>query len=348
MSSMGRAMRSKPRLSALFTAVLVMCSGAGCAAGGSGGGPDAIPVLPKVGNLEKTTLSVAVLPAIDSAGFFIALHDGLFAQEGLTVNYSPAFGDSVIGPQVKGHYDITGNNYVSYIQSEVSQAADLEIIAEGSVLQPGCEVIVAMPGSPVRSFSQIRGHVLGVNDDANVGFLLVASTAVDSGIALRARGFSATAIDLPTAPVSFPAVPDLLDKHVSIAILSEPFVTQMEAQHGAVPVADMDQGATRDFPVEGYAVTRAWARANPNTLKAFQIALRAGQQIADTSRSQVEQAFDSLPKNDPAYVDPQTAALISLDSYPLAVDQSRLQRVADVMLEFGFLTRRFSVSQMLG
>lgn len=270
-------MRSKRCLPALFITVLVAFSGAGCAAVRSGGGPDAIPVLPRVGNLEKTTLNVAVLPAIDSAGFFVALHDGLFAQEGLTVRYSPAFGDSVIGPQVKGQYDITGNNYVT----------------------------------------------------------------------LRARGFSATAIDLPTTPVSFPAVPDLLNKHVSVAILSEPFVTQMEAQHGAVPVADMDQGATRDFPVEGYAVTRAWARANPNTLRAFQIALRAGQQIADTSRGQVEQAFDSLPKNDPAYVDPQTAALISLDSYPLVIDQSRLQRVADVMLEFGFLTRRFSVSQML-
>jgi NitT/TauT family transport system substrate-binding protein len=121
----------------------------------------------------------------------------------------------------------------------------------------------------------------------------------------------------------------------------------MELQQGAVPVADMDLGATKDFPIEGYAVTKAWARANPNTLKAFQVALQAGQQLADTDRTQVEQAFDSLPKSDPSYVSPQTAALISLDSYPLGVSLSRLQRVADVMLEFGFLKSRFNVSQML-
>jgi NitT/TauT family transport system substrate-binding protein len=342
-------MRNKPRLSALLMAVSVAFFGAGCATGGSGGNSsDGIPTLPKVGNLEKTTLNVAVLPAIDSAGFFVALHDGLFAQEGLTVKYSPAFGDSVIGPQVKGQYDITGNNYVSYIQKQVSGQANLEIIAEGSVLQPGCEVIVAMPSSPVRSFREIVGNVLGVNADANVGFLLVASRAANSGITLQTTGFSGTAIDLPSKPVNFPAVPDLLDKHVNVAILSEPFVTQMELQQGAVPVADMDQGSTREFPIEGYAVTRAWARANPNTLKAFQIALQAGQRLADTSRTQVEQAFDSLPKNDPAYVNPQIAALISLDSYPLGVSQSRLQRVADVMLQFGFLKSRFNVTQMLG
>jgi len=336
------------RLPALLIAILVAFLGAGCSSSGSGGSSaGAIPVLPKVGNLEKTTLNVAVLPAIDSAGFFIALHDGLFAQEGLTVKYSPAFGDSVIQPQVKGQYDITGNNYVSYIQEQVSGQGNLEIIAEGSVLQPGCEVIVSMPGSPVRSFGEIKGQVLGVNADANVGFLLVASLAVNSGITLQTKGFSSTAIDLPAKPVNFPAVPDLLDKHVNVAILSEPFVTQMELQQGAVPVADMDQGSTREFPIEGYAVTRAWARANPNTLKAFQIALQAGQRLADTSRTQVEQAFDTLPTKDPAYVSPQTAALISLDSYPLGVEQTRLQRVADVMLEFGFLKSRFNVSQML-
>jgi ABC-type nitrate/sulfonate/bicarbonate transport system substrate-binding protein len=56
---------------------------------------------------------VAVLPAIDSAGFFVAMHEGLFAQEGLTVNYTAAFGDQVIGGQAKRQYDVTGMNYVS-------------------------------------------------------------------------------------------------------------------------------------------------------------------------------------------------------------------------------------------
>jgi NitT/TauT family transport system substrate-binding protein len=338
------------RVPAFLVVMAVALLGAGCATGGGsvaapGGG--FVPALPKVGNLEKTTLNVAVLPAIDSAGFFVAMHDGLFAQEGLTIKYSPAFGDSVIGPQVKGQYDITGNNYVSYIEKQVSGEANLQIIAEGSVLEPGCEVIVAMPDSKVQSFKEIAGHVLGVNNDANVGYLLVASTAADTGIPLQAKGFSASAIDLPSQPVNFPAVPDLLDKHVSVAILSEPFITQMEAQHGAIPIADMDQGAAINFPVEGYAVTKAWARANPNTLKAFQIALEAGQRLADTSRGQVEQAFGSLPKADPAYVDPQTAALMSVNSYPLSIETTRLQRVADVMLQFGFLRSRFNVRQML-
>ncbi len=32
--------------------------------------------------LEKTTLNVGVVPAVDSAGFFVALHEGLFKARG--------------------------------------------------------------------------------------------------------------------------------------------------------------------------------------------------------------------------------------------------------------------------
>ena len=45
--------------------------------------------------LQKTTLNVAVVPAVDSAGFFVALHEGLFKQQGLTINYSPSVSSDV-------------------------------------------------------------------------------------------------------------------------------------------------------------------------------------------------------------------------------------------------------------
>jgi len=61
---------------------------------------------------------VSVVPAMDSAGFFIALHQGLFANEGLTINYTPATSsETAIGTQLQGKFDITGGNYVSYIQA---------------------------------------------------------------------------------------------------------------------------------------------------------------------------------------------------------------------------------------
>ena len=92
-------MSSKLRVPALLLAVSLTLLGAGCASAASGG---SAVTLAKAGNLEKNTLNVAVLANIDSAGFFVALHEGLFAREGLRINYTPAFSDAIIGGRAKG------------------------------------------------------------------------------------------------------------------------------------------------------------------------------------------------------------------------------------------------------
>jgi ABC-type nitrate/sulfonate/bicarbonate transport system substrate-binding protein len=175
-------MSSRLPVSVLVWAALLTALAAGCSASGSSG-TAGVPVLPKAGNLEKTTLNVAVLANLDSAGFFVALHEGLSAQEGLRINYSPAFSDSIIGTQAKGQYDITGMNYVSYIEAQVHHVADLRIFAEGSLLQTGSDVIMVMPHSRIQSLQDLRGHMLGVNTTANIGFLLVASILSEEGSA---------------------------------------------------------------------------------------------------------------------------------------------------------------------
>ena len=107
---------------------------------------------------------------------------------------------------------------------------------------------------------------------------------------------------------------------------------------GVTQLADLDQGATDAFPVQGCAVTRQWATLHPQTLAAFRAAFEQGQQIANTSRSAVERAMEALPA--PFGLTKVQAAVMALDSYPLgAVDVTRVQRVADVMHQFlGFRT----------
>ena len=152
---------------------------------------------------------------------------------------------------------------------------------------------------------------------------------------------------LPGDPLfPFPASQPLVDGKVAAAVMSEPFATELAQQYGATAIADTDSGATNQFPILGYAATKAWAKANPNTLKAFDIALQAGQQIADTDRAAVEAAYVALPQGQ-GHVDRVTAALMALSNYPLGITPVQLQRVADVMLQFGLLKKRFDVGQLL-
>ena len=95
---------------ALLVAAVALAVTAGCSNGG-GAANAARP--------EKPVLNVAVVPAVDSAGFFVALDRGLFKAQGLTVNFVPvSSSETAIANQVAGAYDITGGNYVSYIQAQ--------------------------------------------------------------------------------------------------------------------------------------------------------------------------------------------------------------------------------------
>ena len=294
--------------------------------------------------LVKTTLNVAVVPAVDSAGFFVALHEGLFAQHGLTIHYSPAVSsDEVIGQQLAGRYDITGGNYVSYIQHYTDDhQRQLEIVAEGSVMTQGTQAIYTMPGSKITTLAELKGHTLGINAPLNINYLLAASVLTENGIRLKEVRF-------PSAPIPFPQMAgELAAGTIDAAAMPEPFATAAEQKYGVVELADLNQGATAQFPIQGYVVTRSWAQQNPGTLRAFLDALSQGQDIADTSRPAVEKAMETLGGPPAGQVPPLVASVMAVNFYPTSIDQVRIQRVADVMYQFGLLRTRFDVTPMIG
>jgi NitT/TauT family transport system substrate-binding protein len=331
--------RSRLRILAppLAVALLALLALVGCGALGADQGSTS------PSGLEKTTLNVAVVPAVDSAGFFVALHEGLFAQHGLTIHYTPAVSsDEVIDQQVAGQYDITGGNYVSYIQHYVDDHQQLKIIAEGSVMQEGAQAIYTMPRTHITTLSGLKGHLLGINAPFNINYLLVASVLTENGIKLSQVRF-------PTQPIPFPDMAaELAAGKIAAAAMPEPFATGAEQQFGAVPLADLNQGATASFPIQGYVVTKSWAEQNPNTLKAFVAALAQGQEIADTSRSAIERAMESLQGPQNGQIPPIIAAVMAINIYPTSIDKVRIQRVADVMFQFGLLKTPFNVSPMIG
>jgi NitT/TauT family transport system substrate-binding protein len=306
--------------------------------------------------IDQPDLNVAVVPAVDSAGFFVALHEGLFTAHGLHVTFIPAVSsETVINAQALDQpldrIDISCGNYVSYIQaqenydqgkrsssaSDPTVAADLDIFAEGSVMETGAQGLYVMPDSRILTLGGLEGKVVGVNAPQNILYLLVASALADNGLSVSGVRF---------AYYPLPQMAAMLKAgKISAAVLPEPFASQAEQSMGVTLLADLDAGATSAFPVQGCAVTRQWAAQHPVELAAFRAAFEQGQEIADTNRAAVEQAMEALPK--PLAVSRITAAVMALDDYPVGpVDTVRIQRVADVMRQFlGFPV--FNVASMI-
>jgi len=220
-------------------------------------------------------------------------------------------------------------------------------------MQQGAQTIFVMPKSHVNSLAQLKGKLIGVNAPNNIDYLLDVSVLKENGINPEEVRFpngkdkaSAQYADGGAIPFPFMAS-QLADGHLAAATLPEPFASLAEQNLGAVPLTDLNQGATTDFPIEGYVVTKAWAAKNPHTLQRFLAALSAGQEIADTDRAAVEQAYADIKGAQNGQVQAPIAAVMALDTYPIGIDATRLQRVANVMFQFGLLSSQYKVSNML-
>jgi NitT/TauT family transport system substrate-binding protein len=256
-----------------------------------------------------------------------------------------------VAEQLRDELDITGGNYVSYINAAAVNHAPIEVIAEGSIMRRGAQTIFTMPSSKITTLAQLKGHVVGVNAPGNIDYLLGVSVLQENGVDPRSVDFpdgTMPAFASTGGAIPFPQMAgDLAAGKVAAAIMPEPFASLAEQEYGAVPLADLNQGATANFPIEGYVVTKEWAAQHPNTLKRFLAALEMGQEISDTDRGAVEQAFEAIKGPQNGQVQPGIASVMALDNYPIGVDATRIQRVADVMYQFGVLNTRFNATSML-
>jgi NitT/TauT family transport system substrate-binding protein len=335
---------------ALFIAVAALLSAAGCSSGGSG-------TPPRSPGLEKSDLTVAVVPTTDSTGFYVALHEGLFAAQGLHIKYVPAAsGERIINQQALGGVDISAGNYVSYIQAQLNYsrglratnipdpnstqiAADMDVFDEASVMRPGFVGLFTLPHSPITTAADLRGKTIGLNAPGNVAYLLLVTYLEENGV-------SPSSVHFKYFP--FPVMTQALVSHqIDVAFLAEPFVSIAETTVGAVPLTSLDEAATHSFPIEGYAVTKQWAKRYPKTLAAFERALEQGQQIADLDGAAAEAAMRAFSSTDG--VTPEIGAVLTFESYPLgAVDAERIQRVASAMRHFGLIPDSFDAQRIIG
>jgi NitT/TauT family transport system substrate-binding protein len=301
-----------------------------------------------------SSIVIDTVPTADAAGLYIAQDDGYFAQQGLNVKIVPINGGEYgMGDLQTGTAQLIEGNYVSFIlaqvagkfaapnpknptQLEPTKPISMRIIADSSQMQTGNQALYVLPNSPYKTVQQlVKAHVgVGVNTLHNIGSVFLGSLLVSDGYGVNA---------LKQVPEILPMMPELLHQHkISAAWLPEPFGTEAEQEYGAVQLADFDQGSLQNFPIGTVAGSTSWVQSHPKTVAAFLRAYQEGQQVADTDRAAVEQALVTHTG-----VTKVTAATMTLDTYPLVMDVPVMQRVADAMYEFGVISKRYKITEMI-
>lgn len=303
------------RLRVLCMAAAAALLAAGCSGSGGSG---------SVGGLEKTTLRVAAVPAMDSAGLYIAQQRGFFAQEGLHVQILPAISSAdVIKQQLAGKWDITAGAYPSYIEADANQHANLKVLVAGSTMAPNVQEIVVPPNSKITKMSQLSGQTITLNALDNIGQLLVESMLQDNAVPGKPK-FDA---------MPFPLMGAKLAHHqIAAAWLPEPFISEYEEQYGVQPLADANQGAAENLPIQGYVATQSWINKYPHTAEAFRIAMEKAQAVAASDLDAVQKAMTSF-----AGVKPLAASVLPAPGFPTTTQAGPLQRIITLMVNFSML-----------
>jgi NitT/TauT family transport system substrate-binding protein len=285
-------------------------------------------------SIEKRDLVIATVPTASSAGLYIAQQQGFFRQAGLNVKIvSVGSGAGVTADLLNGGIDVLNGAYAGFIAAQAHGAGQFRVLADGYAGAPHVDEIVVMPGSGITTPAQLKGKTVAVNALGSIAALLVSSS-------LAADGVPQAQVHMVAVP--FPDMPAALTAHrVDAAYLAEPYVSQVEAQVGGQELLDINQGATQDFPISGYVATQRWCQRYPKTAVAFARAVDRGQAVADTSRPAVEKVLTAYTP-----IKRQIAAIMSLGNFPTSVNPVHVQRVADLMLDFGQLKQRFDVAAM--
>lgn len=322
-----------------MAATLAVLLTAGCGLfGGDDSGSDDSQGTPNAsaGPLEKTTINVGVMPVIDCAGSQIGLLKDLFKEEGLTVKAETIQSGAFAVPKLaNGELDISFGNWISFIKAQQTKTLDMRFIGEAYISTPNSNfALITSPDSGISNVKDLEGKPIAVNAKGNINELLIRAVFEANDVA-----FDENMLIEKKFPEMAPA---LEQGQVAAASLIDPFIVDAQQKIGAKIVADLTgKGPTQDFPLSGYATTAKFAKENPNTVAAFQRALLKGQQLAG-DRKNVEEA---LPKY--AKMKPEVAAIVKYGTFPTTIDKKRLQRVADLLTDYGMLPEKIDVTGLV-
>jgi NitT/TauT family transport system substrate-binding protein len=311
---------------------------AGLAACSSSSGSTSTTSTASASGPELTSINLGILPVSDSVVVQIAEDEGIFKQEGfksvhITVLKTLATSDQ----QLLSHTDdIVAENYVSMFsqQNELGSALNLRVIADLAQATPNLFVQMVPKGSTITSLAQLKGKPVACPA------LGLSYCQLSLDVLLKPYGLSVK--NLKIVPVPFADVPAALSSNaVASAFITEPFITILEAK-GARILQDMMTGPLVGAPQSCFGVTASFLKQYPRTVAAFQRAIAKADGIADSDPALVRQELPKLIKT----LSPKLAQVIGLPTWNTTLSEARMERVANIMEEFGFLPSSFPVSQM--
>jgi ABC-type nitrate/sulfonate/bicarbonate transport system substrate-binding protein len=287
------------------------------------------------GEPEIAELTVGTLPIVDVAPVHLAIAEGLFEDEGLTVTPEVMQGGAAAIPALQGgDLDIAFGAWPSFLIAN-QQGIGLQAVSDGVAATPGFTEFLAAGGSDLEDNpAGMAGTTVALNTLGNLGELALRATLQDAGLEYS----DVTAVELP-----FPDMGAALDGGtVDVIWAVEPGVTGNKTNLGAVTVIDSYVDEMEGFPVAGYFVTTEFAEQNPNTVAAFTRAIQAAAEMLNEDTQVVIDTVGTYTE-----LPPELVEQLAFPEYRGVLDVAELERVYESLLEFEMIEEGLDVGSLV-
>lgn len=189
----------------------------------------AAAALPGSAAVPVVTVKVALLPLQSWGPLFIADKEGLFARQGIRVEWVPFAGAAeAMVPLAQGQIDVGAGAASAGFFNAASRGERLRIVADKGNVGPGDNSAASLilrkdlAGGAVKSVADLRGRKIALNVTGGIAQYMVAKALARAGLKLE---------DVELVRMPFPSMfAALQSRAIDAANLSEPWITLAREQ----------------------------------------------------------------------------------------------------------------------
>jgi NitT/TauT family transport system substrate-binding protein len=301
------------------------------------------------GSTVSATINVVATPGVADAPLYIGIKEGIFQREGLTISVKQVSSSHAeVAALRAGHADVAFGDYADmFYAQEQSPSPHLIIVADGYDAQPNMMEVLALPNSGIVTPQDLAGKSIGTAAPQEMPAVIRGQTGRPYSLETIATQSVLTNNNVDPTRISWDPMPEnnlisaLSSGQVDAILATEPTIYEAESRLGAVPVLDSCTGETANLPLDGYFSTAAYGTAHAAALAQFRRALLEAQAVGAMAQP-VQAALANY-----AGMKPQTAALVTLGTYPTSLNPANLERVSKLMFFFNTIKTQVDVNAMI-
>ncbi len=286
---------------------------------------------PAAADVEPATLRVIQVPVITKAPLYLGIEQGLFEEEGLTIDAQAAqTGAAVTAAVVSGEAQIGSSAVVPQLLA-VAQGLPLRAVAaSGATAAPtddepnGNFVVLVGSDSDIETAEGLNGTTIAVNALQAAIELAVRAAADREGA--DSSTFEFVAIPFPEMSAALAA-----GRVDAIAVVEPFFQAAVSQGHRPVLIAypyDPDSGL--EFALGAFFTSAEYAEQNPDVVERFIRAMRKANEYAQEHPDEARAIMPTFTR-----IAPEVAADVSLPNFPADLPLEEVEAQAELMVRYG-------------